>query len=86
LIAVSCNLRAVTIFAHGYTLFQDAGDKEASSFHEGTLRFIELQAIGVGDHKFTHLVDGDIAGRRNNNYVSIQSAQQHLNIPMLLKQ
>lgn len=67
LIAVSSNLREVTVFAHGYTAFPDPPRGEESSiFLEGKIRCIELQA-SVGNHKFTQLLGGDIAGHRHYN-------------------
>jgi hypothetical protein len=88
LIAVSSNLREVTIFAHGYTLFSDADDGNEKDGGESTLymnrlRCIELQA-SVGNQKFPPLFGRNTAstGLRQYNYrMTLPLGEQGHNIP-----
>jgi hypothetical protein len=88
LIAVSSNLREVTIFAHGYTAFGGWADivrKEgmigALMLYGDRLRCVELQA-SAGNQKFTTLLDGNIAGQRLYNYrMTMPLGNQGHNIP-----
>jgi hypothetical protein len=89
LIAVSSNLREITVFAHGYTAFTDSdveaeGDDEKSTLYRNKLRCIELQAR-VGNQKFPPLSDGTTAvntGHRQYNYKMILPlGEQGHNVP-----
>jgi hypothetical protein len=77
LIAVSSNLRRITIFAHGYTTSpkQEVED-------EDKIREIETLA---SKQKFTDFLGDDIARERHLNYVS-HFFQHCFNIQFLLVQ
>lgn len=60
LIAVSSNLREVTVFAHGYAALPDLGGEEPPISYEGIIP-------GVRNQKFAQFISGDITRHRHHN-------------------
>ncbi|KAE9381566.1 hypothetical protein N431DRAFT_539185 [Stipitochalara longipes BDJ] len=76
LIAVSSNLREITIFAHGYTAFSKQGAE-----NEDIIKKFETEA-STGTRRFMQLLGGNIAGDRHHNYkMTLPLGEQGHNVP-----